>query len=37
MTKYWTSAQPDPFEERPEVRELGATERAKALEQLQLL
>src|SRR6266480_1660619 len=33
MTKYWTSAQPDLFEERPEVRELGATERAKALEQ----
>jgi hypothetical protein len=37
MTKYWTGAQPDLFEERPEVRELGAKERAKALEQLQLL
>jgi len=37
MTKYWTSAQPDLFEDRPEVRKLGANERAKALEQLQLL
>ncbi len=37
MTKYRTSAQPDLFEERPEVKELGTTERAKALEQLQLL
>jgi hypothetical protein len=37
MAKHWTSVQPDLFEERPEVRYLGATEGAKALEQLQML
>jgi hypothetical protein len=37
MAKHWTSAQQDLFEERPKGRKLGAAERAKALEQLQVL
>jgi hypothetical protein len=37
LMKQWTSAQQDLFEERPESRKLGALERAKALEQLQVL
>ena len=37
MTKHRTRAQPDLFEKRPEHRELGAAQRIKALEQLQLL
>ena len=37
MTKHRTRAQQDLFEKRPEHRELGAAQRVKALEQLQLL
>jgi hypothetical protein len=37
MAKHWTSAQQDLFEERPEGWTLGAAERVKALEQLQVL
>ena len=37
MTKHRTRAQQDLFEKRPEDKELGASQRAKALEQLQLL
>ena len=37
MTKHRTRAQQDLFEKRPEDKELGASARAKALEQLQLL
>ena len=37
MMKHRTRAQQDLFEKRPEDKELGASARAKALEQLQLL
>ena len=37
MTKDGTSAQQDLFEEPPQGMRLGAAERAKALEQLQVL
>lgn len=37
MRKYRTRAQQDLFEKRPADRELGAAQRVKALEQLQLL
>ena len=37
MTKHWSSVQPDLFEEPPQDMRLGVTERAKALEQLQVL
>ena len=37
MAKPWTSAQQDLFEERPGGWTLGAAERVKALEQLQVL
>lgn len=37
MAKHWTRAQPDLFEEPPPGIKFGATERAKAMEQLQLL
>ena len=36
MPKQWTRAQPDLFEEPPVMR-LGATDRGKAVEQLQAL
>jgi len=37
MREHRTRAQQDLFEKRPEDKELGASARAKALEQLQLL
>jgi hypothetical protein len=37
MAKNWSSAQPDLFEELPQGVKLGAAERAKVVEQLQLL
>ena len=37
MAEHRTRAQQDLFEKRPEDKELGASARAKALEQLQLL
>jgi hypothetical protein len=37
MAKYWSSAQRDLFEELPQGMRLGVVERAKALEQLQVL
>ena len=37
MAKHWTRAQRDLFDEPPPDVKLGATERAKAMEQLQLL
>ena len=37
MAKQWTRAQQDLFEEAPPGMRLGATERTKALEQLQAL
>ncbi len=37
MAKYWSSAQRDLFEESPQDMRFGVVERAKALEQLQVL
>jgi len=37
MAKHWTRAQRDLFEEPPTGMKLGATERTKAVEQLQAL
>jgi hypothetical protein len=37
MAKYWSSAQRDLFKELPQSMRLGVVERAKALEQLQVL
>ena len=37
MAKHWSSVQPDLFEKPPQAMRLGAAERAKALEQLQVL
>jgi hypothetical protein len=37
MVNHWTRAQRDLFDEPPSDMKLGATERAKAMEQLQLL
>jgi len=37
MARYWSSAQRDLFEEPPHSMKLGVVERAKALEQLQVL
>jgi hypothetical protein len=37
MAKHWSSTQRDLFEERPQGMRLGSAERAKAVEQLQVL